>query len=198
MFRKYALRLLLLLAGAMALASTGHADDATDHPSPATKWASAATQQHLAATLGDAAATAHHFLSTVDDYTTQAVLMQEEMMLNLLNQDRKNNGLPPLKADARLSAIARIKSADMRDENYFAHQSPTYGSARDMLTHFGYPYRGASENIAHHANVPKAQAAFMSSAGHRRNILGIYWEKVGIGIVFDDDGFIYATQLFVR
>ncbi len=119
-------------------------------------------------------------------------------MLNLLNLDRKNHGLAPLVLDAELSRIARIKSQDMKDERYFAHESPTYGNARQMLQHFGYSFRGASENIAHHANVDKAQAAFMSSAGHRRNILGQHWEKVGIGIVYDDQGFIYATQLFAR
>ncbi len=132
------------------------------------------------------------------DYTTAAVQMQEEKMLNLLNMDRKNSGLPELVHDEALSEIARIKSEEMRDKNYFAHESPTWGNARQMLTAFGYPYRGASENIAHHATVEKAQAAFLSSPGHRRNILSALWTTVGIGVAIDRNGFIYATQLFVR
>ena len=44
----------------------------------------------------------------------------------------------------------------------------------------------------------KAQAAFRSSPGHRSNILGKGWTKVGIGIVQDAQGFIYATQIFAR
>ena len=119
-------------------------------------------------------------------------------MLNLLNQDRINNGLAPLTLDPELSRIARIKSADMRDNHYFAHESPTYGDVRAMLRRFGYSFTGAGENIAHHANVDKAQAACMSSSGHRANILSTAWTKVGIGIVTDDAGYIYATQIFAR
>ena len=135
--------------------------------------------------------------STGEDYTTQSVSAQEQKMANLLNQDRKNNGRATLTLDAELSLIARIKSADMRDQGYFAHESPTYGDVRAMLRRFGYPFSAAGENIAHHANVDKAQAAFMTSAGHRKNILGA-WTKVGIGIVEDAQGYIYATQIFAK
>ena len=133
-----------------------------------------------------------------DDYTTQSVSAQEQMMVNLLNQDRKNNGRTALALDPELCRIARIKSADMRDNGYFAHESPTYGRVGQMLSHFGYRYAAAGENIAHHANVDKAQAAFMSSQGHRDNILSAAWTKVGVGIVLDADGYIYATQIFAR
>jgi len=132
------------------------------------------------------------------DYTTLSVTAQEQKALNLLNADRIANGLPPLTLDSELSRIARIKSQDMRDNRYFAHTSPTYGNASAMLKHFGYAYRGAGENIAHHATVEKSQAAFMSSNAHRRNILGSQWQKVGIGVAFDPQGFVYVTQLFVR
>ena len=86
----------------------------------------------------------------------------------------------------------------MRDNNYFAHTSPTLGSAAEMLRNNGYPFVSVGENIAHHATVDKAQAAFMSSSGHRRNILGSQWTKVGIGVCYDAQGFVYVTQLFVR
>ena len=135
--------------------------------------------------------------STGEDYTTQTVTAQEQKMANLLNQDRSSNGLRALTLDPELCRIARIKSADMRDNGYFAHESPTYGRVGEMLKRFGYAYSAAGENIAHHANVDKAQAAFMSSSGHRANILG-NWSKVGIGIVQDASGYIYATQIFAR
>lgn len=133
-----------------------------------------------------------------DDYTTQTLSVQEEMMANLLNLDRQRYGLSALPIDAELCRIARIKSADMRDGGYFAHESPTYGDVRAMLRRFGYTFAAAGENIAHHANVDKAQAAFMSSQGHRAAILSSAWTKVGIGIVTDANGFVYATQIFVR
>ena len=160
-----------------AFIPTGTANPATDRPQP-----SAAAQDP----------------STADDYTTHSLSLQEEKLLNLINLDRAANGLAPLAADPELSRIARIKSEDMRDNRYFAHESPTWGKARQMLERFGYPFTGAGENIAHHATVEKAQAAFMTSEGHRRNILSRTWQKVGVGVCYDANGYIYATQIFVR
>lgn len=136
--------------------------------------------------------------STGDDYTTALTQVQEENMLNLLNQERILQGFAPLTLDPALSQIARVKSNDMKTNRYFAHESPTYGRVSDMLRHFSYSFTSAGENIAHHTTTEKAHAAFMSSDGHRRNILSSAWQKVGIGIVYDDNGYVYATQIFVR
>lgn len=143
-------------------------------------------------------ATASPRPTSTADYTTDSSTVQEQKALNLLNQERAANGLPALTLDSELSRIARIKSCDMRDTHYFSHTSPTYGNAAAMLTSFGYSFNGVGENIAHHAMVDKAQAAFMSSTGHRTNILGSQWTKVGIGVCQDSNGFVYVTQLFVR
>lgn len=132
------------------------------------------------------------------DYTTLSVTAQEQKMLNLLNQDRARNGLSALPLDSRLSDIARAKSQEMMEKGYFAHESPTWGKAASMLTAFGYAYNGVGENIAHHATVEKAEAAFLSSSAHRIVMMGSQWKKVGIGIAVDKSGFVYVTELFVR
>ncbi|MBQ2952685.1 MAG: transporter [Clostridia bacterium] len=116
----------------------------------------------------------------------------------MVNQDRKSAGLPPLEHDPALSRIARMKSRDMLDGNYFAHESPTWGTAREMLTRLGYDFAACGENIARHATVQKAQAAFLSSQGHRRNILSANWQRVGVGVALDENGHAYVTQLFAR
>ncbi|MCI5847747.1 MAG: CAP domain-containing protein [Clostridiales bacterium] len=136
--------------------------------------------------------------STDGDYTTGSITAQEENAFLLLNQDRISNGRSALTLDPALCEIARKKSQDMYANHYFAHNSPTYGSAAQMLKTFGYSFTSVGENIAHHANVAKAQAAFMSSAGHRQSILGSQWTKVGIGVCYDSQGYVYVTQLFVR
>lgn len=133
-----------------------------------------------------------------DNYTPSSVSAQEQLGWNLVNQDRANNGLSALTLDPELCRLARMKSTDMFQNNYFAHQSPTLGSAADMLRANGYSFSGVGENIAHHATVEKSQAAFMSSTGHRQNILGSQWTKVGIGVCYDAQGFVYVTQIFVR
>lgn len=136
--------------------------------------------------------------SSRGDYTTTSVSMQEKKVWEMLNKDRAKNGLPALPLDGQLCALARMKACDMKENHYFAHQSPTYGNASQMLKTFGYAFRGVGENIAHHATVEKSQAAFMSSAAHRRNVLGRQWTQVGVGVCMDDQGFVYVTQLFAR
>ncbi|MBQ7455661.1 MAG: hypothetical protein IJS53_04395 [Clostridia bacterium] len=160
--------------------------------------ATASPTQRPAATARPQATATPVTGSDVGDYTTLSVSAQEYSAWNLLNQDRQTNGLAALPLDEELCAIARVKSCDMKQNHYFAHESPTYGRAADMLKYFGYSYRGVGENIAHHANIEKAEAAFMSSTGHRQNILGSQWTRVGIGICYDDNGFIYLTQIFAR
>lgn len=132
------------------------------------------------------------------DYTTVSVSAQEYSAWNLLNNDRIANNLSSLPLDSELCRIARIKSCDMKTNGYFAHESPTYGNATAMLQYFGYAFQSAGENIAHHATIEKAQAAFMSSSGHRTNILGSQWTRVGIGVCYDDQGYVYVTQIFAR
>lgn len=132
------------------------------------------------------------------DYTPTSLTTQEKKAWELVNHDRVQNGLASLPVDAELSRIARIKAQDMKDNHYFAHESPTYGSAASMLKKFGYAYSGVGENIAHHATVEKSEAAFMSSTGHRQNILGSQWKKVGVGVCTDENGFVYVVQIFVR
>ena len=132
------------------------------------------------------------------DYTTLSATVQEQKMLNLLNQDRARNGLSALPLDSQLSAIARAKSQEMMEKGYFSHESPTWGKAASMLTAFGYAYNGVGENIAHHATVEKAEAAFLSSSAHRIIMMGSQWKKVGIGIAMDKNGYVYVTELFVR
>ena len=134
----------------------------------------------------------------VAHYTSASLSMQEQAAGNMLNVDRARYDLPALTIDPTLCRIARIKSEDMRDQHYFAHTSPTYGDVRQMLTAFGYAYAAAGENIAHHATVEKCEAAFLSSPGHRRNIMSRAYTRVGVGIAIDAQGFVYLTQIFVR
>lgn len=50
------------------------------------------------------------------------------------DQERAKVGLQPLKLDSNLSAMANDKAADMANNHYFDHISPTYGSPFEMTT----------------------------------------------------------------
>ena len=128
----------------------------------------------------------------------RAASSAEHTLLQLLNEDRARNGLPALILDEELSRIARIKSQDMVNNNYFAHISPTYGNVRSMLKSFGVSYISAGENIARSRSVYHSNAAFLSSEGHRRNMLSSTFTHVGIGVVVNAYGFVTVTEIFVR
>ncbi len=121
---------------------------------------------------------------------------EEQQMLSLVNQERAKAGLPALKADMRLVLLARKKSQDLIDKNYFSHTSPTYGSPFDMMKAAGITYGTAGENLAGSYSVESAHTALMNSEGHRRNILNPAFTHIGIGIVHGGTYGMMFTQMF--
>ncbi|WP_425348967.1 SafA/ExsA family spore coat assembly protein [Halalkalibacter urbisdiaboli] len=123
----------------------------------------------------------------------------EQQVVTLTNQERAKNGLSPLRANWELARVARFKSADMRDKNYFSHTSPTYGSPFDMMRNFGVNYRNAAENIAMGQQTPEQVIRdWMNSEGHRRNILSQDITEIGVGYAQGGNGRHYWTQMFRR
>jgi uncharacterized YkwD family protein len=113
----------------------------------------------------------------------------------LVNEQRAKNGLAPLTLNEKLSDVARTKSQDMHDNNYFDHTSPTYGSPFDMMHSFGINYRAAGENIAMGYATPEAvMTGWMNSPGHRANILNASYTQIGVGYVASGN---YWTQEFI-
>ncbi len=111
------------------------------------------------------------------------VSQEEQKMLELINVERANAGVSPLKMDAEIARVARIKAQEMVSKDYFSHDSPTYGSPFEMLKNFGISYRSAGENIAGNSTVERAHTSLMNSEGHRKNILNNSYNYIGIGIV---------------
>lgn len=127
--------------------------------------------------------------------TDASVLSFEKEVVRLINEIRKQNGLRELTYDWQLSRVARIKSEDMRDNKYFSHTSPTYGSPFQMMKSFGITYRSAGENIAKGQATPqKVVDAWMNSSGHRANILNSSFTHIGVG--YAENG-RYWTQMFI-
>jgi uncharacterized YkwD family protein len=119
----------------------------------------------------------------------------EQQVVDLTNAERAKNGLPALKVDLNLSKVAREKSSDMQRNNYFSHQSPTYGSPFDMMKKFGITYKSAGENIAMGQKTPsEVVQAWMNSEGHRANILNGSYTHIGVDHVANGN---YWTQQFI-
>ncbi|WP_409347188.1 CAP domain-containing protein [Paenibacillus sp. MBLB4367] len=102
-------------------------------------------------------------------------------VVDLVNQERAKAGLKPLSSDSALAAMALDKAKDMYTNNYFDHNSPTYGSPFDMMKSYGIRYTYAGENIAKGQRTPQeVMTAWMNSAGHRQNILSPNFTKIGV------------------
>lgn len=127
------------------------------------------------------------------------VVQFQNRVVQLTNAERAKVGLRPLKMNWELQRCARVKSEDMRNRNYFAHNSPSYGSPFTMMKSFGINYSTAGENIAAGQQTPEAVvASWMKSPGHRANILKAEYAEIGCGVAFGGSYKVYWTQQFIK
>ena len=137
----------------------------------------------------------------------------EATLWQLLNGDRTNNGLPPLAKHSTLVSLARWRSKDMVDRDYFSH---TILGTNYQVYHWydtsGLSWSSGGENIGYNngysdADSPiKINEGFMASAGHRANILNPDWSHGGVG-AYGKDGVMWGgkirnirmyTELFIK
>ena len=117
----------------------------------------------------------------------------ERRVVELVNEQRAAYGLSALTLSEQLCDGARLKSQDMKNNDYFSHESPTYGTPFAMMQQLGISYRTAGENIAMGYSTAEAVVnAWMNSEGHRANILNGTYTQIGVGEV---DG--YWAQWFI-
>ncbi|MBC2856994.1 hypothetical protein H3N56_11175 [Cetobacterium sp. 2A] len=120
----------------------------------------------------------------------------QEMVLKMVNKERRDRGLKPIKLNKKLNKISKIKSDDMYINNYFNHNSPSYGSPFDLMKKYNIKYRTAAENIAKGQDTPEyVVKCWMDSKGHRQNILNPRFEEMGISR--DEYGDNIWTQMFI-
>lgn len=111
-------------------------------------------------------------------------------VLCVVNRRRDRAGLPALKRDRRLQKAAQRHNGRMHGSGCFSHQCAGEGSLETRLRSTGYLRGGLSrwaygENIAWGngaKGTPRAVvAAWMSSSGHRANILSRSFREIGVG-----------------
>jgi uncharacterized protein YkwD len=133
----------------------------------------------------------------------------ERRIFQLTNEARHKNGLPALDWDNSLAAKAREKSDDMLKNNYFSHTNPEGKTLKDRFQEEKpASYRTISqigENIymgdrLDYTTDIKTQTrlivdSWMTSPGHRRNILDPKYTHLGVGVAAKDK-MCYATQVF--
>jgi len=123
----------------------------------------------------------------------------EHQVIQLVNEERAKAGLKPLRANWQLSRVARHKSWDMRDKNYFSHTSPTFGDPFAMMKAYRINYSYAGENIAMgQTSAAQVMKGWMNSSGHRQNILNPNFTEIGVGYAEGGQGRYYWTQMFIK
>ncbi|EAR50884.1 putative membrane protein [Oceanicola granulosus HTCC2516] len=89
-----------------------------------------------------------------------------------LNALRRSAGLAPLAEDPRLTRAAAGHAAWMARNGTMSHSGANGSSFADRASAAGYCYRMLAENVAYGTQDPGTVLSWwMSSTGHRRNIL---------------------------
>ncbi|WP_346427578.1 CAP domain-containing protein [Streptomyces sp. AcE210] len=115
-------------------------------------------------------------------------------MLTLVNNERSKAGCSPLTMNAKLTKAAQDHSKDMASHQNMSHTGSDGSSPDDRITRAGYSWSSYGENVAYGYSTPeKVMAAWMSSPGHKRNILDCSFKEIGIGLAQPDS---YWTQDF--
>jgi uncharacterized protein YkwD len=122
----------------------------------------------------------------------------ENEVLRQTNAARTANKCPPLTMDKRLLAAARLHSADMAQNDYFSHTGLDGEGPDARMKAAGYDVSGGwAENIAEGYPTPDAvMTAWLSSPGHKQNIVNCAMKSMGVGIAAGAHGALYWTQDF--
>ena len=117
--------------------------------------------------------------------------------LALINGLRTKNGLPPLKADARLHKAAQTHSTWMASRGKLTHRAGFGGGLGAKVRRVDYSPGHAWENVAAgQKSLEQAIASWMNSSGHRANILGNY-THLGTGVTTKGSR-VYVVHVFMR
>jgi uncharacterized protein YkwD len=106
-----------------------------------------------------------------------------EQVVALVNQARASEGCGPVRLNEQLTAAAQAHSDDMAANGYFSHTSLDGRTFDQRIRDAGYTGGFLGENIAQGQRGAQAvHDAWMSSSGHRRNILDCNYDDIGVGL----------------
>lgn len=118
-------------------------------------------------------------------------------VIRLVNEERAKVGAAPLTAQSQLTQAAQKHAIDMACNDAFGHDGSDGSTMSSRLADFGYVYSRAGENVAGGYETPAdVMAGWMSSEGHRRNILNPNFTEIGIGYVIAPNNMFGFDMLF--
>jgi uncharacterized protein YkwD len=120
-------------------------------------------------------------------------------IVDLTNAERSRAGLPVLQAEARLNQAAQLHADQLVAAGRLEHTLPgaRYPRLEDRIAAVGYDWRAIGENLASgQSSAAQAVTTWMSSPGHRANIMNTTFTEIGASIAFDGGGRPYYVQVF--
>lgn len=115
-------------------------------------------------------------------------------VVELVNAERKKAGCSPLTVNAKLTKAAQDHSADMAQHKNMSHTGSDGSEAGDRITRAGYNWSTYGENVAEgYDTAERVMEGWMSSSGHKRNILNCSFKEIGVGLAQPGN---YWTQDF--
>ena len=125
----------------------------------------------------------------------------EARIFDLINSERGQRHLPLLVYNPQLDRMAKIQAEQMATFQKMAHEIPQaeLPTLADRAHRVGYVYGRIAENVA--LGYPTAEAVvegWMTSRGHRENILQRDVVETGIGVARSSAGGVYYCQVFGR
>ena len=128
----------------------------------------------------------------------------QRQMINAINAQRANFGLPPYQVDSGLTDVALGHAQDMVVRDYLAHTNPDGQSPRDRLVNYGFTdmYK-VGENIQRNtrprdSTVDEAVNWFMNSPVHRAGLLNSEYNSIGVGAVEGPPGWFTFVIVFIE
>ena len=118
------------------------------------------------------------------------------------NIAREQNGLPKLEWDEDLHRMARLHSESMARLGFFSHVSPEGLRLRDRARAVGIQhFELLAENIANNLGYDDpggfAVERWLSSPGHRANVMATGFKAMASGTFVASDGSVFITQVFI-
>jgi len=107
-------------------------------------------------------------------------------VIKLTNAEREKHGLPLLEVNDELMKLAQIRAEEVSTK--YSHER--LDGTRVSKTH------GCGENVGAKKSAEKQVTSWMSSEGHRTNILLERYQSIGVGCYRAENGRTYWVQIF--
>ena len=145
-------------------------------------------------------------VSVTQTQDNTAVVLKPQAELNdyenaeaaLINEYRVASGLNAMAYEPTLTYIAKLRSQDLMDRNYFSHYTPEGTTVFNLFKANGIKYKIGGENLgqAAPAKIGSPEAfldAWKNSPAHNANMLRNGYNYIGVGMVDNGDRIVVTT-----